>query len=102
MNYLRSFATRARRLLLNCLQYNSSHLPRWRRPLVGYMMGIFFIVGALILNFICGSSSVYIALPGLGVYLYSAVLIIAIFWGLGPSILVLLAGFLVVDYFYIQ
>lgn len=102
MEHLRSFATQVQRFLLGCLQYNTSHLPRWRRPLVGYAVGIVLIVGAIVLNFICDSGNLYIALPGLGLYLYSAMLVIAIFWGLGPSLLVLLASFLAVDYFYIQ
>src|SRR5215469_17031997 len=102
MEYLRSFATRAHCLLINSLQYNSTYLPRWRRPLVGYTVGVFLVAGALALNFICRSASLYITLPGLGLYLYSATLIMAICWGLGPSLLVLLASFLAVDYFYIQ
>ena len=102
MEYIRSFAIQAWRFLLSCLQYNTSHLPRWRRPLVGYLIGIFLIVSALILDLICWSSSRHTFIPGIGLYLYLTTLIIAILWGLGPSILVLLASFLAADYFYIQ
>jgi signal transduction histidine kinase len=102
MEYIHSLATQARRLLLGCLQYNTSHLPRWQRPLVGYVIGIFLVVAALTLNLIGQLGSIHRAMPGMGLYLYFATLIIAIFWGLGPSILVLFASFLAVDYFYIQ
>ena len=102
MEYIHSLATRARRLLLGCLQYNTSHLPRWRRPLVGYVIGVSLVVGALLLNLIGRPDSRHTTMLGIGLYLYFTTLIIAIFWGLGPSILVLLASFLAVDYFYIQ
>jgi signal transduction histidine kinase len=96
------YATQVWRFLLSCLQYNTSHLPRWRRPLVGYSIGVFLIVSSLMLDFIGRSSSMPRPLPGLGLYLDFTTLIIAIFWGLGPSTLVLLASLLAVDYFYIQ
>ncbi len=102
MEYIRSFATQAWRLLLDCLQYNTSHIPRWRRPLIGYLVGIFLIVVSLSLDFIGRLSLIHTPIPGIGLYLYLVTLIIAIFWGLGPSILVLFASFIAVDFLYIQ
>jgi signal transduction histidine kinase len=102
MEHIRSFATQARRLLLDCLQYNTSHIPRWRRPLIGYLVGIFLIAVSLTSDFISRLSFIHTPIPGIGLYLYFVTLIIAIFWGLGPSILVLFASFLAADFLYIQ
>lgn len=96
------FVSQKQRLLLDSLQYNTSYIPRWRRPLIGYLIGIFLIVVSLTLDLIGRLSFIHVPVPGIGLYLYFVTLIIAIFWGLGPSILVLFASFLAVDYLYIQ
>lgn len=102
MKYIRSFAIQAQGFLLSGLQYNTARLPRWRRPLVGYLLSVFLIVGSLILDMVGRSGGMGRPLPGLGLYFYFTTVIVAFFWGFGPSILALLSGFLVVDYFYIQ
>jgi len=99
---MRSFATQAQRFIVSSLQYDTSHLPRWRRPLVGYLVSVFFIIGSLTIDFFGRTSHILTLIPGLGLYLYFTTVIISFFWGLGPSLLVLLSGFLMVDYFYIQ
>ncbi len=99
---MRSFATQAQRFIVSHLQYDTSHLPRWRRPLVGYLVSVFFIIGSLSIDLFGRTSHLLTLVPGLGLYLYFTTVIISFFWGLGPSLLVLLSGFLVVDYFYIQ
>ena len=58
MEYIRSFAIQAQRFLLSRLQYNTSHLPRWRRPLVGYLMSVCLIIGSLTLDLIGRSSQI--------------------------------------------
>src|SRR6266571_4560965 len=102
MKSMRSFATQTQRFIISSLQYDTSHLPRWRRPLVGYLVSVFFIIGSLSVDFFGRTSHILMLIPGLGLYLYFTTVIISFFWGLGPSLLVLLSGFLVVDYFYIQ
>jgi signal transduction histidine kinase len=99
---MRSFVAQAQRLILSCLQYDSSHLPRWRQPLVGYLVSVFFIIGSVALNLFGQSSHLLTIIPGIGLYFYFITVIITFFWGFGPSILALLSGFLIVDYFYIQ
>jgi len=99
---MRFFATQIQRFIVSSLQYDTSHLPRWRRPLVGYLVSVFFIIGSLTIDFFGRTSHILTLIPGLGLYLYFTTVIISFFWGLGPSLLVLLSGFLVVDYFYIQ
>ncbi|HEY4034961.1 MAG TPA: HAMP domain-containing sensor histidine kinase [Ktedonobacteraceae bacterium] len=99
---MRSFATQIQHFILSCLQYDSSRLPRWRQPLVGYLVSIFFIIGSVTLDTLGRSSHLLTLIPGLGLYFYFTTVIITFFWGFGPSMLALLSGFLVVDYFYIQ
>src|SRR5579859_2870724 len=101
MKSMRSFATQTQRFIISNLQYDTSHLPRWRQPLVGYLVSIFFIIGSITLNIFGQSSHLLTLIPGLGLYFYLATVIITFLWGFGPSILALLSGFLIIDYFYI-
>ncbi len=77
-----------------------SRIPRWRRPVVGYIFS-FLLVGAALL----GSLFVRQMLQGnfyfLGSLFALAILFAALLWGVGPALLTLLLSTLVLDYFFI-
>jgi len=76
-----------------------AQIPRWRHPLVGYILciplvGLGLLVARLEELFIRG-----VYFPGLPLIL--PVLIVALVWGTGPALLAVLLGTLVLDYFFL-
>ena len=75
-------------------------IPRWRRPLVGYFIGVLFVgcalSGTLLLRYMLGSFS----FPGS--FLIIAVLLTALIWGVGPAIFSLVVSTFVLDYFFVE
>jgi signal transduction histidine kinase len=77
-----------------------AEMPRWRRPLVGYLV-TFPIVGLGLLVLLLEQ----LALPNLyfpGTPLLIATLLVALFWGVGPALLSVALGTICLDYFYIS
>jgi PAS domain S-box-containing protein len=70
---------------------------RWRRPCVGYFLGAFFVVVAVAIDLVILAFFPAFRMPGLLVIL--ALLLTALFWGAGPSLVATLAGVALVDYF---
>src|SRR5437667_3201792 len=76
-----------------------SQLPRWRHPLVGYLVGP-LLVG---LGLGVGVVETHLLLPFSfpGVPLLFVVVLVALLWGVGPATFVMLLSLLVLDYWYI-
>jgi K+-sensing histidine kinase KdpD len=79
--------------------YHVVQLPRWRHPLIGYVLSA-LLVG---LGFFLGLIEARLLLPMTfpGVLLTLTVLIVALLCGAGPAVLALLSGLLVLDYLYV-
>jgi signal transduction histidine kinase len=78
-----------------------AHTPRWRRPLVGYLVclplialwayGLYLLTTMVGAKFFAPASSMVIP-----------VLFIALFWGVGPALLAIAAGAVTLNYFFID
>ncbi len=75
-------------------------IPRWRRPFVGYLMGVLLVAGALLatLFFHYWLNSIYFP----GSFLIIAVLLTALLWGVGPAIFSLVLSVFATDYFFVS
>lgn len=71
----------------------------WRHPLVGYLLGVLLVGLGLIIGLI--EMQVLSPLTFPGVVLLVPVVIVALFWGVGPAIFAILLSILVLDYLYI-
>ncbi len=79
--------------------YHVVPLPRWRHPLVGYVLSAFLVGLGLFMGLIETQLLLPMAFPG--VLLTLTVLIVALLWGVGPAVFAILSGLLVLDYLYI-
>jgi len=79
--------------------YHVVQLPRWRHPLIGYVLSALLVGLGLFLGLIEAQLLLPMAFPG--VLLTLTVLIVALLWGVGPAVLALLSGLLVLDYLYV-
>ncbi|HEU5369739.1 MAG TPA: GAF domain-containing protein, partial [Ktedonobacterales bacterium] len=70
---------------------------RWQHPLVGYAMGILLVAAAIGLDLLIYLFFPAYNVPGLLVIL--AILLTALSWGAGPSLVATLAGVFLLDYF---
>jgi signal transduction histidine kinase len=77
-----------------------SRIPRWRRPVVGYIFS-FLLVGAALLGTLFIEQMLQEHFHFLGSLFSVAVLFAALFWGVGPALLTLLLSTLALDYFFI-
>ena len=77
-----------------------SRIPRWRRPVVGYIFS-FLLVGAALLGTLFIEQMLQEHFHFLGSLFSVAVLFVALFWGTGPALLTLLLSTLALDYFFI-
>ncbi|HVB20914.1 MAG TPA: ATP-binding protein [Ktedonobacteraceae bacterium] len=74
-------------------------LPRWRSPLVGYVIGIMFVGIGLGVGLAEKQLLAFLSFPGM--VLFAGVVLVALFWGVIPSILTMLLSLLTLDYLYI-
>src|SRR5438128_798282 len=76
-----------------------AQLPRWRHPLVGYLVGL-LLVG---LGLGVGVAETHLLLPFSfpGVPLLFAIVLVALLWGVGPAVFAILLSLLVLDYWYV-
>jgi signal transduction histidine kinase len=91
--------THERRVIL--LKNYMSNIPRWRRPIVGYIIslpltifsayGLHALMNVMDWNF--SSASSFMVLP---------VLFLALFWGVGPALFAILVGIIALDYWFVE
>src|SRR5579883_2550828 len=91
--------TYERRVIL--LKNYMSNIPRWRRPVVGYIIslpltifsayGLHALMNVMDWNF--SSASSFMVLP---------VLFLALFWGVGPALFAILVGIIALDYWFVE
>lgn len=76
-----------------------AQLPRWRHPLVGYLVGLLLV--GLCLG--VGAAETHLLLPFSfpGVPLLFAIVLVALLWGAGPAVFAILLSLLVLDYWYV-
>lgn len=77
-----------------------AQMPRWRRPLVGYVMSIPLVALGLV-AFLLGRqvmSTLYFP----GSFIFLSILAVALFWGVGPALFSVLLSTLGLDYFYVS
>src|SRR5436305_8791158 len=74
-----------------------ARIPRWRRPVVGYIFS-FLLVGAALLGTLFIEKMLAERFPFLGSLFAIAILFAALFWGAGPALLTLLLSTLALDY----
>ena len=79
--------------------YHVVKLPRWRHPLVGYVLSAFLVGLGLFVGLIETQLLLPVAFPGM--LLTLIVLIIALLWGVGPAVFAIVSGLLVLDYLYV-
>jgi signal transduction histidine kinase len=79
--------------------YHVVQLPRWRHPLIGYVLSALLVGLGFFLGLIEARLLVPMTFPGVPLTL--TVLIVALLWGAGPAVLALLLGLFVLDYLYV-
>jgi K+-sensing histidine kinase KdpD len=89
----------ALRRLLTSPACSGDQLPRWRHPLVGYLVSLLLVGSGLGVALV----ETYLVSPFSfpGTFLLFAVVFIALFWGLGPALFAILLSLLVLDTLYI-
>ncbi len=75
-------------------------IPRWRRPLVGYFASILLVGSAFLGTWFL--RTVLVSLSFSDALFILSVLLIALFWGVGPAIFSLLLSTCVLDYFFVS
>jgi PAS domain S-box-containing protein len=80
--------------------YHVGQLPRWRHPLVGYILSVLLVGLSLFVGLVETQLLLPMAFPG--VLLTLTVLIVALMWGVGPAVFTILLGLLVLDYLYVS
>ena len=76
-----------------------AQLPRWRHPLLGYLIGLLLMGLALAVGLVEIQLQSPFAFPG--ALLLFAVVLVALFWGIGSAIFTILLSLLALDYLYI-
>ena len=79
--------------------YHMVQLPRWRHPIVGYILSVLLVGLSLLVGLVERQLLLPMAFPG--VLLTLTVLIVALLWGVGPAVLTILLGLLALDYLYV-
>src|SRR5258708_14692450 len=79
--------------------YHMVQLPRWRHPIVGYILNVLLVGLSLLVGLVERQLLLPMAFPG--VLLTLTVLIVALLWGVGPAVLTILLGLLALDYLYV-
>lgn len=78
-----------------------AQMPRWRHPLTGYLASVPIIALALLL--VLAAKMIFLPtnffFPGMPMVL--AVLVVSLFWGVGPALFSVLLGAAALDYFYL-
>jgi signal transduction histidine kinase len=74
--------------------------PRWRHPLVGYIISFPIVGTALIGTLMLQGTLGHILFPGSLMVL--AVLFVALLWGAGPSLLAVVLSTLLLDYYFVH
>src|SRR5205814_5253313 len=76
-----------------------ARFPRWRHPLVGYLVGLLFVglglAGGLLETQILSP----VSFPG--VFFMFGVVVVAFVWGVLPAVFTILLSLLVLDYLYV-
>jgi len=80
--------------------YHMVQLPRWRHPIVGYILSVLLVGLSLFIGLVETQLLLPMAFPG--VLLTLTVLIVALLWGVGPAVLTILLGLLALDYLYVS
>lgn len=76
-----------------------AQLPRWRHPLVGYIISLLLVGLSLLVRLVETRYLTAFTFPGL--LLLFVVVPIALFWSIGPALFTILLGIAVLDYFYV-
>ncbi len=76
-----------------------AQLPRWRHPLIGYLVGLLLVSLGLFVGLVETQLLSSFSFPG--VFLLFALVVVALLWGVGPAIFALLLSLLVLDYLYV-
>ncbi|HZR39636.1 MAG TPA: ATP-binding protein [Ktedonobacteraceae bacterium] len=76
-----------------------ARLPRWRHPLVGFLIGFLFVGLGLAGGLVEAHILSPVSFPG--VFFTLGVVIVALLWGVVPAIFTILLSLLVLDYLYI-
>ncbi len=79
--------------------YHMVQLPRWRHPIVGYILSVLLVGLSLFVGLVETQLLLPMAFPG--VLLTLTVLIVALLWGVGPAVFTILLGLLALDYLYV-
>ncbi|MEO8971145.1 MAG: ATP-binding protein [Ktedonobacteraceae bacterium] len=74
-------------------------LPRWRHPLVGYLVGLLLVGLGLGVGVVETQLLLPFSFPG--VPLLFAVVLVALLWGVGPAAFAILLSLIVLDYWYV-
>lgn len=76
-----------------------AQIPRWRHPLVGYLLIAPLVGLGLLVPYL--ERSIVLANNFLGATLLLAVLVLALLWGAGPALCGFVLGLIALDYFYV-
>ncbi len=76
-----------------------AQLPRWRHPLIGYLVGLLLVSLGLFVGLVETQLLSSFSFPG--VFLLFALVVVALLWGVGPAVFALLLSLLVLDYLYV-
>src|SRR5579884_2611442 len=78
----------------------AAHQPRWRHPLIGYLASVpivaLGVAASMLGRQILGANFFFPGIPP-----SISILIVALFWGVGPALLSVLLATIALDYFYI-
>jgi signal transduction histidine kinase len=76
-----------------------AHIPRWRQPLVGYLVTLPFVAVATIFTVLMKYILPRFYFPGSTMLL--AIILVALLWGIGPALFSVFLSTISLDYFYI-
>src|SRR5438128_12601219 len=76
-----------------------AQLPRWRHPLVGYLVGLLLVGLGLGVGLVERHLLLPFSFPG--VPLLFTIVLVALLWWVGPAFFAMLLSFLVLDYWYV-
>lgn len=79
-------------------QYIES-LPKWRRPFWGYLCAIPMVLVTLFLAVFLQQLSHRFLFPG--TFLLLPLIVVALIWGVGPALFLLVAGIIALDYYFV-
>jgi PAS domain-containing protein len=85
--------------LLTRHTHAADQLPRWRHPLVGYLVGLLLVGLGLGVGLVERQLLLPFSFPGVPLLL--AIVLVALLWGVGPAFFAMLVSLLVLDYWYV-